>query len=129
MMLRQVARESGRDNGRVNGTAPGIMEAEHVANVAMLPPLARQMVEDGIAHTLLPRFRRPTEVADLVTWLLSNEVAYVNGQAIGVDGGHSCRVVATCRCYNLRPLARVHPLVLWCVPTRFRNSPGVASWH
>lgn len=90
MMLRQVVREAGRDNVRVNGVAPGIIEARRFENIAALPPLARQMVEECIRNTPLPRLGRPAEVAALVAYLLSAEAGYVSGQIIGLDGGYAC---------------------------------------
>ena len=35
------------------------------------------------------RFGKPEEVADAVSWLLSERSSYVNGAVFGVDGGES----------------------------------------
>jgi len=47
------------------------------------------MLKASAAMHPLGRIGRPEEVADVVTWLVSGESAWVTGQVIGVDGGLS----------------------------------------
>jgi 3-oxoacyl-[acyl-carrier protein] reductase len=89
MMVRHVAREAGRDNVRVNAVAPGVIDAGRTDLVAQLPPLVQKVVADCLANTPLPRLGKPSEIAGLVQFLLSEDAGYINGQIIGLDGGYS----------------------------------------
>ncbi len=76
-----LARELGRYNVRVNAVAPGMLTAGVSLNVP-----AKQQGE--YAHyCALSRAGRPEEVAELVAFLAGDRAAYINGQAILVDGG------------------------------------------
>lgn len=89
MMVRHVAREAGRDNVRVNAVAPGVIDAGRTDLVASLPPLVQKVVADCLTNTPLPRLGKPSEIAGLVQFLLSEDAGYINGQIIGLDGGYS----------------------------------------
>lgn len=89
MMVKHVAREAGRDNVRVNAIAPGVIDAGRTIIVSQLPPLVQQVVADCVKNTPLPRLGKPAEVSGLVSFLLSAEAGYINGQIIGMDGGYS----------------------------------------
>jgi 3-oxoacyl-[acyl-carrier protein] reductase len=75
---RALAQELAKREITVNCIAPGLIETE--------------MVEPGTAQRMLPlipaqRLGRPEEVAALVSFLLSDEAAYITGQAISINGG------------------------------------------
>ena len=89
MMVKHAAREAGRDNVRVNAIAPGVIDAGRTIIVSQLPPLVQQVVADCVKNTPLPRLGKPAEVSGLVSYLLSADAAYINGQIIGLDGGYS----------------------------------------
>jgi 3-oxoacyl-[acyl-carrier protein] reductase len=46
-----------------------------------------QIMTEMAERVPLGRLGRPTDVADLVAWLLSDESGYITGQTIGVNGG------------------------------------------
>ena len=76
-----LAREMSRYGIRVNAVVPGLLTrgvSQHV------PDKQRQ---DYIDHCSLGRAGTPEEVAELVAFLASDRAAYVNAQAIHIDGG------------------------------------------
>lgn len=80
-LARSLTRELGSRNITANVVAPGFIETEMTA---VLP-------EDQQAEYLksIPagRFASPLEVARVVTWLASEDAAYISGAVIPVDGG------------------------------------------
>ena len=76
-----LARELGRYGIRVNAVVPGLLDA----GVSQHVPDTQQ--EDYRQHCTLGRIGRPDEVAELVAFLASDRAAYLNAQAIHIDGG------------------------------------------
>lgn len=79
---KSVADEYGKRNITANSIAPGIVETKS----------AMQTISDEYkqsAKKLIPnhRFAKPSEIADLVTFLASERAAYINGQQIAINGG------------------------------------------
>jgi len=70
---------------RVNIVAPGLVDTPMASGITGNP----MMLKASEAMHPLGRIGRPEEVADVVTWLVSGESAWVTGQVIGVDGGLS----------------------------------------
>jgi 3-oxoacyl-[acyl-carrier protein] reductase len=76
-----LAREMSRYGIRVNAVVPGLLTAgvsDHV------PERQRQ---DYLDHCTLGRAGTPEEVGELVAFLASDRAAYVNAQAIHINGG------------------------------------------
>jgi NAD(P)-dependent dehydrogenase (short-subunit alcohol dehydrogenase family) len=46
--------------------------------------------KNTIANVALGREGKPEEVAKLIAFLLSDESAYISGNAISIDGGWNC---------------------------------------
>jgi 3-oxoacyl-[acyl-carrier protein] reductase len=78
---RALAKEYGRFGVRANSVAPGFIETDMTAE---LPEAARKKYRDQIP---LARFGAPEDVADLVSFLVSDRARYITGQVLGVDGG------------------------------------------
>ena len=83
MLTKGVALELGDRNIRVNSVAPGVIATPR---------------NEADAHSLdsevpLGRAGKPEEVANLVSWLCSDEAAYVTGASYIVDGGMVEQVV------------------------------------
>ena len=70
---------------RVNIVAPGLVDTPMAAGITGNP----LMLKASASMHPLGRIGRPEEVADVVTWLVSDDSSWVTGQVIGVDGGLS----------------------------------------
>jgi NAD(P)-dependent dehydrogenase (short-subunit alcohol dehydrogenase family) len=73
---------------RINGICPGLIET------GMTAPIFDRAREKDAEHRIgqinpTARFGRPSEIAEMACFLLSDAASYVNGQAIPVDGGLS----------------------------------------
>ena len=70
---------------RVNIVAPGLVDTPMAAGITGNP----LMLKASASMHPLGRIGRPEEVAEVVTWLVSDDSSWVTGQVIGVDGGLS----------------------------------------
>ena len=82
-LARTLALELARKGVRVNVLLPGLIQTPLTAG---LPPWAW---EQEVGASPLGRAGRPEEVAQAALFLLSEESAYITGQALYVDGGRS----------------------------------------
>lgn len=80
-LSRSLAQELGPAGIRVNCVAPGVIQTEMIAN---LGPEDRAALAD---QTPLGRLGTPEEIADAVSFLLSERAAFITGQVLGVNGG------------------------------------------
>jgi len=76
-----LAKELASRNVRVNAVAPGFIKSD------MTDKLNEDQSKQMFARIPLGRFGTPQEVADLVSFLVSEKSRYITGQTIGVDGG------------------------------------------
>ena len=66
---------------RVNGVAPSM------TNTRMKEEMGKQAMDEMLHRSAIKRIADPKEIANVVTFLASEESSYVNGQIIRVDGG------------------------------------------
>ncbi|MEO6847085.1 MAG: SDR family oxidoreductase [Chthoniobacterales bacterium] len=91
-LTRTMALELAPKGIRVNAVSPGVIDTamwkkvdQERGTLLGLPPggLTNQMADE----IPLGRTGTPEEVADLITFLLSDQAAYITGQIITIDGG------------------------------------------
>lgn len=83
---KSVGREWGEHGIRVNAVAPGFVPTESAtAHILSSPGAADRML--GLIP--LGRFGRREEIADAVSFLMSDQAAYITGSVLTVDGGRS----------------------------------------
>jgi 3-oxoacyl-[acyl-carrier protein] reductase len=80
-LTKSVARELASRNITVNAVAPGFIQTE------MTEALPENVKAQMLALIPLSRFGTPEEVARAVTFLASEDSAYITGQVIHINGG------------------------------------------
>lgn len=80
-MARSITRELGGRGITANVVAPGFIDTDMTAE------LPEEQQEDYKRRIPVGRFAQPSEVAKVVTWLASDDAAYISGAVIPVDGG------------------------------------------
>ena len=80
-MARSITRELGGRGITANVVAPGFIDTD------MTAALPEEQQEDYKRRIPAGRFAQPNEVAKVVTWLASDDAAYISGAVIPVDGG------------------------------------------
>lgn len=78
---RAMARELGPDGVRINCVAPGLLDNDATDGV----PHAKRAW--NIENRAIPREGSPTDIAGLVSFLLSDDASFITGQLIVADGG------------------------------------------
>lgn len=76
-----AAKELAMYNIRVNAVAPGMIKTQMTD---VIPEEAREAMLKSIP---LGRIGEPKDVANLVSFLVSDEAGYITGQTISVNGG------------------------------------------
>lgn len=82
-MTKSAAKEFGSRGININAVAPGFIETP------MTDKLSETQKEELVKAIALRRYGKPEEVAALVSFLLSDEAAYITGQVIEISGGLS----------------------------------------
>ena len=80
-MARSLTRELGGRGITANVVAPGFIDTD------MTAALSEEVQDQYKSKIPAGRFASPEEVAKVVTWLASDDAAYISGAVIPVDGG------------------------------------------
>ena len=84
-MTRSLALTYARDNIRVNAVAPGYVDTPILAQIP-------QEAKDAMANQLpIGRLGKDDEIADLITFLLSNQAEFITGAIVPIDGGFTAQ--------------------------------------
>ena len=84
-LTRSIAMDEGRFGTRVNTISPGIIDSGRPDLENAKQSAAHMRFWEGM--TVLGRMGRPSEIATVSTFLLSDGASYLTGQNIAVDGG------------------------------------------
>jgi NAD(P)-dependent dehydrogenase (short-subunit alcohol dehydrogenase family) len=82
-----VATSEGKRGVRANTIVPGLIVTD-----AVRAHLSEDIIAGLGRATLTPYLGEPTDVADLVVFLASEQSRYITGQMISIDGGMSAHV-------------------------------------
>jgi len=85
VMTQSLAVEWGRHGIRLNAIAPGPFPTEGAW--ARLNPMNEADDDRYKARNPMGRVGRPSELANMAAFLMSDEVEYINGEVIAIDGG------------------------------------------
>ena len=78
---RALAKELGSRNITVNTVAPGFIDTDMTKN---LPVASKDAM---LSQIPLARLGEPSEIADVVSFLVSDSAGYITGETIHVNGG------------------------------------------
>jgi NAD(P)-dependent dehydrogenase (short-subunit alcohol dehydrogenase family) len=98
-MIRSLAVEWGPKGIRLVGVAPGPFPTEGAWSRLMPKERYREPIENGIA---LRRVGRHEELADLCTFLVSDNAGFITGEAIVIDGGKWLQGAAGASAFNMQ---------------------------
>jgi NAD(P)-dependent dehydrogenase (short-subunit alcohol dehydrogenase family) len=76
-----AAKEYGKESVTVNAVLPGRIQTNMIAE------RSKGRLDEWLSQTPLNRLGRPTEVADMITFLVSEKASYITGASINVNGG------------------------------------------
>jgi NAD(P)-dependent dehydrogenase (short-subunit alcohol dehydrogenase family) len=88
-LLRGIAREEGRYGVRANSVAVGVVDAGMFPKLVERGELSQEWIDAAMRNTPLRRFATPSEIADAVVFLASEQARYITGQTLFVDGGYT----------------------------------------
>jgi NAD(P)-dependent dehydrogenase (short-subunit alcohol dehydrogenase family) len=90
-MTRAMALDHVGQGIRVNAVAPGTIETPYFTKIFAESPDAAQLKRKLEQRQPMDRLGKPSEIANAVVFLASDEASYVTGTTLYVDGGWAAR--------------------------------------
>ena len=90
-LTRAMALDYARDGIRVNAVCPGEVNTPMLASGRAVPPTAEDLRKLGEAVVPTGRLADPSEIANVVVFLASDEASYMTGALVHVDAGYTAR--------------------------------------
>ncbi len=86
-ITRVLAKELSERQIRVNAVSPGPVDTNFFARTGMPQDAIESFAAQVLAQVPLGRFAKPSEIAAVATFLLSDDASFVTGAEYTVDGG------------------------------------------
>jgi len=83
-LTKSLAKLFSRENVTVNAIAPGSIDTEMIQGEIPTDP---ELKKNFFKTIPAGRLGKPSEIADLVGFLVSDQAGYITGQTIGINGG------------------------------------------
>ena len=87
-LTKSAALEYARNNIRINAVCPGVIDTPMVGGMVASHPRLKDIL---VSTEPIARMGQPSEIAEAVTWLLSDYASFVTGCAMPVDGAMTAR--------------------------------------
>ena len=95
MMTKAMALDHAREGIRVNAVCPGDTFVDRWLETGYFegsdPVTLNEAIEESSAYIPMGRFGKPTEIANAVLFLASDEASFVTGHLLLVDGGNTAQ--------------------------------------
>lgn len=83
-LTKAAVADYGTSGIRFNSLCPGVIATPMVAHFMEENP---ELIDQIVGNTPMARTGEPSEMAEVVVWLCSDEASYVNGHMFAADGG------------------------------------------
>ena len=90
-LTRAMALDHVHQGIRINAVAPGEVRTPMLSSQRATPPTEQDLQALADAHIPMKRLAEPSEIANVVVFLASNDASYMTGEIVHVDAGYTAR--------------------------------------